>query len=134
MRVMTKWLFRFVWIPVLAAAVWFLVANRTPVAISLDPFRPDNPALSSPALPLWFWLMAMLFLGVAIGALGGWLSGSESRAQARDNRKAVKALQKEVAVLTARSGAASNDPPSLVAIPADDPLPDEAAANKEGGA
>ena len=67
---MKKWLFRIVWIPVLLLAVLFLVANRTLVPISLDPFRPDNPAMSTPALPLWFWLMGMLFIGVALGAAG----------------------------------------------------------------
>lgn len=99
---MTKWLFRIIWIPILAMAVLFLVANRTMVPISLDPFRPDNPALSTPALPLWFWLMGMLFIGVALGAAGQWLSGREVRSQARDNRRALKAAQKELAVLAAR--------------------------------
>ena len=99
---MKKWLFRLVWIPVLAGAVLFLVANRTPVAISLDPFRPENPAMSTPSLPLWFWLMVMLFIGLSLGVAGSWLSGRDARIQARDNRRTVKALQKEVAALTAR--------------------------------
>jgi hypothetical protein len=100
---MNKWLFRIVWIPILAGAVLFLVANRTPVAISLDPFRPENAAMSTPALPLWFWLMVMLFLGLALGVAGSWFSGADARAQARDNRRMVKSLQKEVAALSARS-------------------------------
>jgi hypothetical protein len=99
---MKKWLFRLFWIPVLAAAVLFLVANRTLVPISLDPFRPENPALATPALPLWFWLMTMLFIGVALGSAGLWLSGREARAQARDNRREIKALKKELAALAAR--------------------------------
>ncbi|WP_375201642.1 DUF1049 domain-containing protein [Hyphococcus sp.] len=103
---MSKWLFRIVWIPILIVAVLFLVANRTLVPISLDPFRPENPALSTPALPLWFWLMGMLFLGVALGAAGQWLSGREARAQARDNRRELRAAKKELAVLTARDEAA----------------------------
>ncbi|WP_395075647.1 LapA family protein [Hyphococcus sp.] len=99
---MSKWLFRIIWIPILAGAVLFLVANRTPVAISLDPFRPENPAMSTPSLPLWFWLMAMLFIGLGLGVAGSWLSGREARGQARDNRRMVKALQKEVTALSAR--------------------------------
>lgn len=117
---MKKWLYRIVWIPVLAAAVLFLVANRGPVAISLDPFNAESPALATPALPLWFWLMAMLFAGVGLGALGMWLSGAERRAQARDNRRELKAVKKELAAMTARADAApkeedSAEPPKLEA-------------------
>ncbi len=61
---MKKWLFRLIWVPVLVVAVLFLVANRTPVVISLDPFNPDNPVLSTPAVFLWVWLMLMLFVGL----------------------------------------------------------------------
>lgn len=126
---MKKWLFRLIWVPVLVVAVLFLVANRTPVVISLDPFNPDNPALSTPAVFLWVWLMLMLFVGLGIGSLGTWLSGREPRAQARDNRREIKALKKELAVMTARAEAATasadapgdpqaaspNDPPQLEA-------------------
>lgn len=108
---MGKWLFRIVWIPILIGAVLFLVANRTFVAISLDPFNPANPALSTPALPLWFWLMAMLFIGLGLGVAGSWLSGRDARIQARDNRRMVKSLQKEVAALTARLPAEPGDQP-----------------------
>ncbi len=119
---MKKWLFRIFWIPVLIVAVLFLVANRTLVPISLDPFRPDNPAMSTPALPLWFWLMGMLFIGVALGAAGGWFSGRETRAQARDNRRELKAAKRELAALHAkleteerRDNPASHEPPKLEA-------------------
>ncbi|WP_375204875.1 LapA family protein [Hyphococcus sp.] len=117
---MKKWLFRIVWIPVLLLAVLFLVANRTLVPISLDPFRPDNPAMSTPALPLWFWLMGMLFIGVALGAAGQWLSGRETRAQARDNRRELRAVKKELAALEARQQKAAPEedpaePPKLEA-------------------
>ncbi|MAW80923.1 MAG: DUF1049 domain-containing protein [Parvularcula sp.] len=116
---MKKWLFRIVWIPVLLLAVLFLVANRTLVPISLDPFRPDNPAMSTPALPLWFWLMGMLFIGVALGAAGQWLSGRETRAQARDNRRELRAVKKELAALEARQqkAAPEEDPAEPPAEP-----------------
>ncbi|PQA88076.1 LapA family protein [Hyphococcus luteus] len=121
--IMKKWLFRIIWIPVLIVAVLFLVANRTLVPISLDPIRPENPALSTPALPLWFWLMGMLFIGVALGAAGQWLSTREARAQARDNRRELKALRKELAALTAKrereaphGKETQEDPPKLEAM------------------
>lgn len=103
---MNKWLFRLVWVPALVIAVLFLVANRTLVPISLDPFRPDNPALSTPALPLWFWLMAMLFVGVAAGAAGMWMSARPRRQKARADRRELKALRKELAVTQAKLRAA----------------------------
>ncbi|MEZ5893986.1 MAG: LapA family protein [Parvularculaceae bacterium] len=97
-----KWIYRLFWIPILTGAVLFLVANREPVAISLDPFRPGSPALSTPPAPLWFWLMVMLFFGVALGAVGGWLSGRPARIRAREDRRSLKAVTKEVAALKAR--------------------------------
>lgn len=117
---MKKWLFRIIWIPVLLGAVLFLVANRTMVPISLDPFRPDNPALSTPAFPLWFWLMMMLFIGVGLGALGSWFSGRDARVEGRRNRREIKALKKEVAALSARQKAQDpahrDEPPKLEAV------------------
>ncbi len=107
---MKKWLFRLFWIPVLAGAVLFLVANRTPVPVSLDPFRTETPALSTPAAPLWFWLVCMLFVGLGLGALGSWFSGREARAQARDNRRELKAVKKELAALSAKT--ARETPPA----------------------
>jgi uncharacterized membrane protein len=106
---MKKWLYRIVWIPVLAGAVLFLIANRAPVAISLDPFSVEAPAVATPALPLWFWLMGMLFAGVGLGAFGMWLSGAERRAQARDNRRELNAVRKELATMTARAEAAQKE-------------------------
>lgn len=117
---MTKWLYRIVWIPVLIVAVLFFVANRTMVPISLDPFSADNPAFSTPAMPLWFWLMATLFIGVGLGSLGMWLSGGERRAQARDNRRELKAVKKELAAMTARVEQAEKTPDALKSKDEDD--------------
>ena len=94
---MKKWLFRIVWIPVLVVAVLFLVANRQPVAISLDPFSASNPAVTTAALPLWLWLMTMLFIGVAIGSFGMWLSGSSRRRKNRHDRRELKNLRRTAA-------------------------------------
>ena len=115
-----KWLFRILWIPALLGAVLFLWANRSPVAISLDPFSVDNPSIATYEMPLWFWLMAVLFIGVGLGSLGMWLSGAPRRAQARDQRREIKALKKELAVMSARAAKepdneAVPEPPKLEA-------------------
>ena len=93
---MKKWLFRALWIPALAVAVLFLVANRQPVVISLDPINADAPALTSFPAPLWAWLMVMLFVGLGAGALGAWLSARPGRVEGRANRKLVSQLRKDV--------------------------------------
>lgn len=103
---MRKWLFRLIWIPALVVAVLFLVANRQPVAVSFDPFSADSPALTTPALPLWAWLVAMLFAGVGAGALGMWMSARPKRHRAHAERRELKALRKELAETQAKLRAA----------------------------
>ncbi|WDI32918.1 LapA family protein [Hyphococcus flavus] len=119
---MMKWFYRIIWIPILIVSVLFLFANRALVAISLDPFNVEAPAMATPALPLWFWLMGMLFIGVGLGSFGMWLSGAERRAQARDNRRELKAVKKENAALSAKldaskkqDGGDTEEPPKLEA-------------------
>ncbi len=99
---MKKWLFRVIWIPVLILTVLFLVANRQLVAVSLDPFNAEAPALTTPALPLWAWLMVMLFVGLGAGAFGAWLSARPKRVAARADRKRVRELSQEVTRLETR--------------------------------
>lgn len=115
---MRKWLFRIIWIPALILAVLFLVANRQLVAVSLDPFSATAPALTTPALPLWFWLMTMLFVGLGAGAAGMWISARPKRHRAHAEHRELKALRKELAEATARlraaeAGMAAADPPLL---------------------
>lgn len=94
---MKKLVSRLIWIPAGAVLVVFLVANRRMTPLSLDPFNAESPALATPALPLWVWLALALLLGVAAGAAGMWMSGSEMRKRARDDRRELKALKHELA-------------------------------------
>ena len=123
---MKKWLFRLIWIPVLVIAVLFMVANRQPVSISLDPFNANEPALTTPAFWLWVWLILMLFIGFAAGAAGMWISGRPKRLEARANRKLVKELRKDVTRLETRlreTEAARAVPPGegAASVPAAEP-------------
>ena len=106
MRLMKKWFFRILWIPVLVVAVLFLFANRQMVAISLDPFYAAAPSVTTIAMPLWFWLMSMMFLGLGAGSFGMWLSGRPRRQKARAERRELKALKQEASDLRARLNAA----------------------------
>jgi hypothetical protein len=47
------------------------LANTQDVRLALDPFRPDDPALSL-VLPFYAWLLAALIVGVVIGGLATW--------------------------------------------------------------
>ncbi len=94
MRKLVRWL---VTIPAGAILVIFLVANRAPVALSLDPLSTVAPALATPALPLWIWLVMFLLSGVGLGALAMWASGRELRTRARSDRLELKALKKAAA-------------------------------------
>jgi hypothetical protein len=47
------------------------LANTQDVRLALDPFRPDDPALSL-VLPFYAWLLAALILGVVAGGFATW--------------------------------------------------------------
>lgn len=94
---MKKWLFRLLWIPVLVVSVLFLVANRQPVVISLDPVNASAPAVTTFPLPLWGWLVIMLFFGFALGAAALWISARPKRARARAEHRELKSLRRTLA-------------------------------------
>ncbi|MEZ5915281.1 MAG: hypothetical protein R3C42_06615 [Parvularculaceae bacterium] len=91
----------------------FLIANREPVALSLDPFSVENPAIATPPIFLWVWLMLALLIGVGVGAAGMWMSGRELRIRAKADRLELKALKK--------SGAAKAAAQPVDSTPAIDP-------------
>jgi uncharacterized protein YneF (UPF0154 family) len=94
MKKILRWV---VVIPVGALIVLFLIANRKLVALSLDPFSTDAPAIATPALPLWIWLILALFVGFFMGAAGMWVSDRELRIRAKTDRLELKALKKAMA-------------------------------------
>lgn len=87
-----------VWTPIGAILVLFLVANRAAISLSLDPFSTADPAISTPALPLWLWLALFFFLGLGLGGAGMWISGRELRLRAKADRLELKALKKSQTV------------------------------------
>lgn len=81
MKVLRRIVRLFVVLPTVVVLVAVGVANSQWVRLSLDPFRPDDPAMWLEA-PLFAWLLGALILGVMIGGFATWL------AQARWRRKA----------------------------------------------
>ena len=71
-----------VFIPLAIVLVALAVANRAPVAFTLDPFNPGNPGLTV-SLPLFVFLFGALALGLVIGSVATWVRQGRYRKLAR---------------------------------------------------
>jgi len=58
-------------IPVVVVAGVIAIANRELVRFSVDPFTPENPALSLD-LPLYFLVFIAFLAGVLLGGFAAW--------------------------------------------------------------
>lgn len=109
------------WLILLPAAVLgivVVVANLTPVQVSLDPFSQARPALAM-TVPLYAVIFAAFLLGLLAGGFGAWLGQGGMRRDRRAARRELKRLSR------APSAAGEADLPA--ATPA---LPH---ANRHGG-
>jgi uncharacterized integral membrane protein len=77
---------RLVWFPIALLAAILLVtlsvANRGPVRLVLDPFRPEAPVISI-ELPFYVYLLGALTLGVILGGVATWMTQGRWRKTAR---------------------------------------------------
>ncbi|MDR3495960.1 MAG: LapA family protein [Ancalomicrobiaceae bacterium] len=105
---------RFLWVVVgIPAGIVLIalgVANRAPVTISLDPFRPDTAALSMHP-PLFLAFFAVLAVGVILGGAAVWLSQLKVRRALHRAREEAARLRQEREQLLAERG------PSQPALP-----------------
>ena len=79
-------------LPAVAVLAAIGLANTQDVRLALDPFRPDDPALSL-VLPFYVWLLAALILGVVVGGLATWAPQARWRRSARARRDGDAALE-----------------------------------------
>jgi len=86
-------------IPAGLLLVTLAIANRHPVRLVLDPFRPDSPVLSL-MLPFYAYLFAALLAGVLLGGFATWLSQSRWRRAARQRGGEARRWQIEADRLT----------------------------------
>lgn len=107
MKSVLRWV---VAVPLGVIVVLFLIANRSPIALSFDPISTASPALSTPALPLWLWLIFFLFIGFFAGAAGMWVSDRELRVRAKADRLELKALKAAAAAKREPEPAPPADP------------------------
>jgi uncharacterized integral membrane protein len=88
-------------LPIAVVLIALAVANRAPVAFTLDPFNPGNPALTV-QLPLFVLLFLALVLGLVIGGTATWIRQGRYRKAARQwNREPARTAQ------SARNGTGS---------------------------
>ena len=89
---------RLVWVvlavPAAIVLVALAVANRTPVRLVLDPFRPEAPILSL-SLPLYAYLLGALTLGVVLGGMATWMTQGRWRRTARSKSQDAMRWQAE---------------------------------------
>lgn len=69
-------------VPIAIILIALAVANRAPVAFTLDPFNPGNPGLTA-ELPLFVYLFLALAFGMIIGSIATWLRQGRYRKVAR---------------------------------------------------
>ncbi len=82
-----------VYIPLALVFLFFAMANRGPVKISLDPFPGGELGGPSFQAPLFLVVLASIAIGVLAGGLSSWLSHRPVRRAAREARaEAQKAV------------------------------------------
>ncbi|MBN9282079.1 MAG: DUF1049 domain-containing protein [Hyphomicrobium denitrificans] len=89
----------FVAFPLGAILIAIAVSNRQPVALILDPFVPENPALSI-ELPFYAYLLGALVVGVILGGIATWMGQSRWRQTARAQGQRAQRWQAEADRLT----------------------------------
>jgi hypothetical protein len=103
-------------LPIGIVVVALAVANRRLVTLSLDPFRPDDPALSI-ALPLFLLPLGALILGVVLGGVTVWWRQGAYRKAARAGRREAAKLEAERSRLAAEVAARDGVVSGLVTLP-----------------
>jgi uncharacterized integral membrane protein len=79
---LNRFLLIVVFVPLTIILIALAVANRAPVAFTLDPFNPGNPTLTI-EVPLFFMLFAALALGIVVGGAVTWFRQGHYRKLAR---------------------------------------------------
>jgi len=79
-------------VPLAIVLIALAVANRAPVAFTLDPFNPGNPALTL-QLPLFVLLFAAAAIGLLLGSFATWVKQGHYRKLARQRGAEAETLR-----------------------------------------
>lgn len=82
-------------VPIAVVLIALAVANRMPVAFTLDPFNPGNPGLTL-QLPLFVMLFLALGVGLLLGSFATWWKQGRYRKEARAKAREVQSLMQEI--------------------------------------
>ena len=82
-------------VPLAVILIALAVANRMPVAFTLDPFNPGNPGLTF-QLPLFVMLFLALGLGLILGSFATWWKQGRYRKEVRSKSREVQSLMQEI--------------------------------------
>lgn len=82
-----------VFVPLAIVLIALAVANRAPVAFTIDPFNPGNPGLTT-TLPLFVLLFAALALGLIVGSIATWFKQGRYRKLARQREAELATMPK----------------------------------------
>jgi uncharacterized integral membrane protein len=85
-----------VYLPLALLIIWFALANRGWVTISLDPSQTGEFAQYNFEAPLFLVVMASMAIGVFVGGLQSWVSHRSVRRAARLARTEAAKAQSEV--------------------------------------
>ncbi len=73
-----------------AVAIWFALANRADVTVSFAPL----PVAAD--LPLYLLVFIVFVLGVLAGGVSHWLAAARHRGTARDTKRRLVVLEREL--------------------------------------
>lgn len=73
-----------------AVAIWFALANRTDVVVSFAPLPTEIE------LPLYLLVLLVFALGVLAGGVAHWLAAARHRGTARDTKRRLVVLEREL--------------------------------------
>jgi uncharacterized membrane protein YciS (DUF1049 family) len=107
---MRKFIAAIILIPLAILMVMFAVANRDYIAISLDPFSANAPALTL-HVRLFLLLLIVLIIGVLVGGIAAWLVQSKWRRAARRLERDLRTVRAEAEDARRRLAAAQAAPP-----------------------
>lgn len=104
--------------PLALVLIALAITNRSPVTVVLDPFAPDNPALSF-NVPLFLLVFGAVTFGVLIGGLAAWFSQGRHRKAARQVQYEAARFRREADELKKKLRSGPSETDRFLAFPRD---------------